>query len=485
MSEDGSKTEESPITFHVKSSNDVKYTLTLDPSTTIGDLKAKLAGADYADVPAERQRLIYSGRVLKDGDTLATHKVKDGHAIHLVKSAVQRPTPTFQGSSTASGDRPAQARTSLAANVPTNIAAGTGNNPLAGLTGARYAGFAQLPGAGMFGPDGGMGPPPDSEEMINMLENPQFQSTMNEALQNPQLVDLMIQQNPMLREMGPSVRQMMQSPAFRRMLTDPNAIRQMTQMQRAMGLDRGGGFGGGSAFPAPGITNTTPEENRSSQNNENPSATATNDTQNLFNMFGMPGAQGGGAAANPFTALFGAPPAFGAMPPSQTPAGDNNSTGTTQDGTTGSNPPPNPFASLFNPALFGQPGANPTNPNQQQQQQQQPPQNPANPFSNLQNNPFLQDPALLSQMLQLIGGGGQIPAAGTDPGANALAALFRGTGTSSPAPQDTRPPEEIYAEQLRQLNEMGFHEFERNVEALRRTGGSVQGAIEYLLSHPS
>jgi ubiquilin len=55
--------------------------------------------------------------------------------------------------------------------------------------------------------------------------------------------------------------------------------------------------------------------------------------------------------------------------------------------------------------------------------------------------------------------------------------------TGSPAPPaDTRPPEERYAEQLRQLNDMGFFDFDRNVEALRRSGGSVQGAIEQLLS---
>lgn len=40
--------------------------------------------------------------------------------------------------------------------TPVNIAAGTGNDPLAGLTGARYAGHAQLPRADMFGPDGGV-----------------------------------------------------------------------------------------------------------------------------------------------------------------------------------------------------------------------------------------------------------------------------------------------------------------------------------------
>ena len=61
-----------------------------------------------------------------------------------------------------------------------------------------------------------------------------------------------------------------------------------------------------------------------------------------------------------------------------------------------------------------------------------------------------------------------------------------GLGGGAPVrsqPQDDRPPEDRYAEQLRQLNDMGFYEFERNVEALRRTGGSVQGAVEYLLTH--
>jgi ubiquilin len=53
---------------------------------------------------------------------------------------------------------------------------------------------------------------------------------------------------------------------------------------------------------------------------------------------------------------------------------------------------------------------------------------------------------------------------------------------SPPAPADSRPPEERYEDQLRQLNDMGFFEFERNVQALRRSGGSVQGAIEFLLS---
>ena len=65
----------------------------------------------------------------------------------------QRQNPVNQSTSSATAGT---GSTPAATGVPSNIAAGTGNNPLAGLTGARYAGFAQLPGAGMFGPDGGV-----------------------------------------------------------------------------------------------------------------------------------------------------------------------------------------------------------------------------------------------------------------------------------------------------------------------------------------
>jgi ubiquilin len=146
--------EEAPITFNVKSSNDAKFTVTIPLSATVLELKEKLSTKDYADLPPERQRLIYSGRVLKDADTLATYNVKPGNTVHLVKGAASnaRQNPANQGSAPA------------AATAVPNMAAGTGNNPLAGLTGARYAGFAQLPSQNMFGPDGGASsaPPPSS-----------------------------------------------------------------------------------------------------------------------------------------------------------------------------------------------------------------------------------------------------------------------------------------------------------------------------------
>lgn len=145
-------TEETQITFNVKAANDQKHVLTLSSATTVADLKTKLSTPEFADIAADRQRLIYSGRVLKDHDTLASVKIKDGHTIHLVKGAASnaRQNPANQGTSSSTGSGTPTPQ------VPTNIAAGTGNNPLAGLTGARYAGFHGLPGMDTFGPDGGV-----------------------------------------------------------------------------------------------------------------------------------------------------------------------------------------------------------------------------------------------------------------------------------------------------------------------------------------
>jgi len=267
-------------------------------------------------------------------------------------------------------------------------------------------------------------------------------------------------------------RQMMQTPEFRRMLLDPEALRQAHEMQRRLGaMGLGGGMfggppggGGDGAFPAPGVTDTTPDAAGTTRTPQQPDTTTNAGQQapfNPFTMFGNP-STGAGTQANPFAALFN-PAAFGNTPSGSPPPPASAGQGTprpAQDGQT----PPNPFAALG--GLFGQP--NPASGGEGGNQQAQ------NALGNLAQNPLFQNPELMRQMMAAFGGAG----AGADP----FSALMGGAPASA-APPDTRPPEERYAEQLRQLNDMGFYEFERNIEALRRTGGSVQGAVEYLLTH--
>jgi ubiquilin len=206
-----------------------------------------------------------------------------------------------------------------------------------------------------------MGAPPSEEEVASMLDNPNAQQMMNEALQNPQIIDMIIQQTPHLRN-NPQARQMLQSPEFRyakltkflavsnscyskiltyyfrRMMTDPAALRQAASMQRMM-RSMGGGADG---FPAPGVTDTTP----GGATGTTPGAAGqANPFGNMF-----------GAGANPFANPFASPfPPSGATPAATPPApGSAGQTTPGQTGTPGTDgaAAANPFASLF-----GGPGA--------------------------------------------------------------------------------------------------------------------------------
>ncbi|KAI1137288.1 hypothetical protein F5Y05DRAFT_84654 [Hypoxylon sp. FL0543] len=468
MADSAEGSSDPQITFKVKTSGSSQHTITMPESATVADLKNKLAGAEFENIPLERQRLIYSGRVLKNEEPLSTYKIKNGNTVHLVKSAASNPTPAPASSSTSSS-------APTAPQIPTNMAAGTANNPLAGLTGARYAGLTNLPSADMFGPDGGMvGSMMDEEQLANMLNNPHVAQQMNEMMNNDAFIDMMIQSNPMLRN-NPNARELVRSPLFRHMMTNPEALRGAARLQRALG----GRQASQNAFPMPGVLDNTPDApatgtgNSASGASNNAGSQPASGQPNPFDPatwggIQLPGATGANAT-NPFGAFFNP---LGTAPP---PQGATNSGATqgatgarTESGTanasqgqgtapqSSSSPPPNPFATLFGAnSPFQVPGAGAgagagTG---------------AGTGAAAGANPFANLPPMTPELLQ-----------------NMMQAFGMNSPSGSPAPPDNRPPEERYAEQLRQLNEMGFYDFDRNVAALRRSGGSVQGAIEHLLN---
>ncbi|BEJ12891.1 hypothetical protein CspHIS471_0300650 [Cutaneotrichosporon sp. HIS471] len=373
------------VTITVKGPSELKLSITIAPSKTVADLKEAIAAK--SDVEKDRQRLIYSGKVLKDPDTIASYKIQSGHTIHMVKGAAKPATE----SSTAQTAR-------LPTNMGTGLAAG---NVVDGVENYHHglAGFNPFQGMGL-------GNLNDPNAMTGLMDNPDFLRQMSDLLSRPEVVDQMIASNPQLAAMGPQVRQMMQSPMFRQMISNPETLRAMMQMQAAMqgsgGGPGAGGMGGMGGFPG---------------------------------MFGGGGAGGAGGAGpdtqnaptDPFPNLFapqgganrdGSPPAGGAGAGAGPGAGAGAGAGAA-----------NPFAALFG-AGGGAGGA-------------------GGGF-----NPFAMDPAMF--------------------GGNPFGA--------PPPPADTRPPEEIYATQLGQLSAMGLWDSEKNIRALRRTGGNVEAAVELIFS---
>ena len=262
---------------------------------------------------------------------------------------------------------------------------------------------------------------------------------MSQVLSDPRMVDYLIQTQPQLQQMGPGIRQVMQSEEFRRTMTDPTTLRSMFEMNRMfqqMGMQVPGmpGASRQPSFPAPGVTNTTAPNQQPGARTGVTSSPPQGQQQapvNPFESMFSPPVQGQGAnpnTPNPFMALFNQP--YASPPLQQTTQQQPGQQQQTppqhqpQQGLGAQSPPLNaqqpPFGSLFAPP----------------QQQQAPPaygqaQQPAPDIQSMMS--------MLQNMQSMFGQGGTAgnPLAGGVPNPYMPAA-------APSAPADTRPLEERY-----------------------------------------
>ncbi|KAI1791990.1 hypothetical protein LXA43DRAFT_370821 [Ganoderma leucocontextum] len=329
----------SEIVINVKGPSELKLQITIATDKTVADLKQAIA--EKSDVAADRQRLIYSGRVLKDEDVLSTYKIQSSHTIHMVKGAA-RSGPSAQPAA------PQQ--------LPTMQAGQNPHDPLTQLNGPM--GFGLMAG---FNPFADMGLNQNDPNMMqSMLNSPQFLQQMSSVMSNPDVLDQIIASNPQLAAMGPQVREVFRSERFRQMMSNPDTLRMMLQMSNMMreggvappgGMGGfGGGFGGAGAgaggLPAPGLPSTARQPQQ-----QPGTGTGT-------------GAQAGappnpyGFGFNPFLNPWGVPP------PAANPSSMGSTTGTgtgtagadagTGPSGTGAAAPPPPPGGMLDPAMMQQ-----------------------------------------------------------------------------------------------------------------------------------
>ncbi|KAK7360291.1 hypothetical protein VNO77_02274 [Canavalia gladiata] len=522
------------VSINVRCSNGSKFSVQVALDSTIRSFKDIVAR--NCDIPAEQQRLIYKGRILKDDQTLQSYGLEADHTVHLVRGFA--PANTTGGTNTSS------------TNTTTNSTRGAAANEGGGSGGHGFA-ASLFPGLGVNGTGGnglfGEGFP-DLEQMQRpFISNPNLvreimnTPAMQNLINNPEIVRNLIMNNPQMQEL------MDRNPELAHILNDPSTLRQTLEATRNPEIMREMMRNTDRAMSN---IESSPEGfnmlRRMYENVQEPFLNATrmaagNTGNNNAAISGTQGGQARDQSTNPSTTssetTTGSPlPNSNPLPNPWSSTGTGGAQNNTRRSTTGGDSRQQgptglgglglpdlesmlrgnsmPDAALLtqlmqNPAISQMMQSILSNPQTFNQilgvntEQRGMPdlnslrevmQNPeflrlfSSPESLQQLMSFQQ--ALLSQLgqQQSTRESGQT-AGGTGPlnnlGLEMLSSMFGGLGAGSLAVpnRSNEPPEQLYAAQLSQLQEMGFFDTQENIRALIATSGNVHAAVERLLGN--
>uniref|UniRef100_A0A5B6ZXA5 Putative ubiquitin domain-containing protein DSK2a n=1 Tax=Davidia involucrata TaxID=16924 RepID=A0A5B6ZXA5_DAVIN len=528
------------VTIHVRCSNGSKFSVQISIDSTIGSFKSVLA--QNCDIPADRQRLIYKGRILKDDQTLESYGLEADHTVHLVRGFAPAASANTTGATNTGGP-----------NTTPGVARGVGSNE-GGALGESDLGAALFPGLGLngLGSGGGLfgaGLPEFEQVQQQLTQNPNMmREIMNMPLvqnlmNNPDVMRNLIMNNPQMREI------MDRNPELAHILNDPSTLRQtleaarnpelmremMRNTDRAMSNIESSPEGFNmlrrmyenvqepflNATTAAGdATNDlgsnpfaallgTQGQGQGRDQSTNPTTTGSETTANspapntspLPNPWASAGA--GGAQTNTTTrsntAENARPPALGGLGGLGLP----DMLGSMPDTTSLNQFMQNPAVSQMMQSLLSNPqymnqilGFNPQlrsmlDANPQLREMMQNPEF----MRQLASPETMQQLLTLQQALSQLGRRQSTQEPGQTVGATAgtldnmglemMMNMFGGLGAGSlNVPNRSVPPEELYATQLSQLQEMGFFDTQENIRALTATAGNVHAAVERLLGNP-
>ncbi|KAH9620770.1 hypothetical protein KSS87_005483 [Heliosperma pusillum] len=524
------------VIVNIRCSNNTKFSVATTLDSTVAIFKALVA--QNSDVPAEQQRLIYKGRILKDDQTLASYGLQADHTIHMVRgfapSASNTPSGTAN-SGTSDTTSAAAARTT----APTEGGGLPGSGPGAslfpelGLGGLGGTGASGLLGAGI----------PNIEQMQQQLNQnpnmmrdimnmPAIQSLMN----NPDLMRNLIMNNPQMREI------IDRNPELAHILNDPSILRQTLETARNPELMR----------EMMRNTDRAMSNIESSPEGFNMLRRMYENVQEPFLNATTLAGDAGNTNSNPLAALLGTQGAAGVQ---QRDGSNNPPTTGAESAVPNTNPLPNPWSHtpggtqtnsaqrtnpsgdaraaplgglsslseldqmlggvpdlssvsqiMQNPAMSQMMQSMLSNPQYLSQIVNMNPQLRAMTESNPQLREMMQNPEVLRQLaspemmqqmmslqqslfspmnrpqtnqdpLQAGGAAGN----GNNMGLDMLMNMFGGLGAGGlTTPENSN---ELYATQLTQLQEMGFFDAQENIRALQATRGNVHAAVEHLLGN--
>ncbi|XP_016391847.1 ubiquilin-4-like [Sinocyclocheilus rhinocerous] len=180
--------------------------------------------------------LIFAGKILKDGDTLGQHGIKDGLTVHLVIKTAQKSSSGSSQTSASSGPGPSQGNTAETANPSpaSNLGTpeGSGPSPTPTQPPNILAGFGDLSGLGNLGMGSANFMELQQQMQRQLMSNPEM---LSQIMENP-LVQSMMSNPDLMRQMivaNPQMQQLMErNPEISHMLNNPELMRQTMELAR-------------------------------------------------------------------------------------------------------------------------------------------------------------------------------------------------------------------------------------------------------------
>uniref|UniRef100_W5LR60 Ubiquilin-4 n=1 Tax=Astyanax mexicanus TaxID=7994 RepID=W5LR60_ASTMX len=176
--------------------------------------------------------LIFAGKILKDGDTLGQHGIKDGLTVHLVIKTAQNSTAASSSSGTSqpNSSNAGTANPGSAANLGTSQ--GSGPSPAPSQPANLFTGFGDLSSLANLGMGSSNFMELQQQMQRQLMSNPEMLSQIMEnplvqnMMSNPDLMRQMIMANPQMQQL------MERNPEISHMLNNPELMRQTMELAR-------------------------------------------------------------------------------------------------------------------------------------------------------------------------------------------------------------------------------------------------------------
>ncbi|XP_043935704.1 ubiquilin-4 [Protopterus annectens] len=223
------------IRVSVKTPKD-KEEIAIGPTASVKEFKEEISKRFKAN--QDQLVLIFAGKILKDGDTLNQHGIKDGLTIHLVIKTPQKasdvsapqtadcPSPVTLDER--SGDDSSQSTVpttnTTAATPPTSVS----STPEASI----LSGFGGIPGLGILGMGSANFMELQQQMQRQLMANPNMLTQIMEnpyvrnVMSSPDVMRLLIMSNPQMQQL------MERNPEISHMLNNPELMRQTMELAR-------------------------------------------------------------------------------------------------------------------------------------------------------------------------------------------------------------------------------------------------------------